>query len=285
MIRCVLTALLCAVSVTLTAQQPTFSSRREVVRIDVLVTDRDRPVHGLTAADFEIIDSGVPQEVEFVSFEELPLNVALVLDASASITPDAMRHLREAGSALLENLRRQDQAALLTFGDAIVRREPLTADAGAVRARLEQVQAGSTTFGGTALIDATYAGMTLLSNDAARGLLIAFTDGVDTSSWLEDDRVLQIARRSNLVAYGISTGELRKGSFLRDLSDVTGGGAFEIKSTDALRKTFVEILDEFRQRYLVSFSPANVPADGWHPLTVRVKNRRVDVKARVGYAT
>ena len=39
----------------------------------------------------------------------------------------------------------------------------------------------------------------------------------------------------------------------------------------------------FRQRYVVSFSPEGVPAAGWHPLQVRVKNRRVSVKARVGY--
>ena len=45
----------------------------------------------------------------------------------------------------------------------------------------------------------------------------------------------------------------------------------------------MRILDEFRQRYLVSFSPAGVPADGWHALTVRVKGRTVDVRARTGY--
>ena len=60
-------------------------------------------------------------------------------------------------------------------------------------------------------------------------------------------------------------------------------GAIEIRSTAQLRATFVRILDEFRQRYLVSYSPANVPAEGWHPLTVRVKNRSVEVRARAGY--
>lgn len=29
---------------------------------------------------------------------------------------------------------------------------------------------------------------------------------------------------------------------------------------------------------------SNVPADGWDPLTVRVKNRNVDIRARAGYA-
>jgi VWFA-related protein len=125
--------------------------------------------------------------------------------------------------------------------------------------------------------------VTLLDGDAGRGLVLAFTDGVDTSSWLRGDRVLQAARRSNAVVYAVSTSPLPKGLFLRELSDATGGGAFEITSTDAVRTAFVRILDEFRQRYLVSFSPANVPASGWHPLTVRVKNHKVDIKARAGY--
>ena len=59
---CVL-ALLCA-SVTLVETQPTFSSRVEGVRVDVLATDASRrPLHGLTAADFTIRDNGVIQQV------------------------------------------------------------------------------------------------------------------------------------------------------------------------------------------------------------------------------
>ena len=57
----------------------------------------------------------------------------------------------------------------------------------------------------------------------------------------------------------------------------------EIRSTSSVRESFVAILNEFRQRYLLSFSPSGVPPTGWHPLTVRVKRRGVDVKARAGY--
>jgi hypothetical protein len=47
---------------------------------------------------------------------------------------------------------------------------------------------------------------------------------------------------------------------------------------------FLGILDEFRQRYLVSYSPRGVAGDGWHQLEVRIKGRRgVAVKARAGY--
>jgi hypothetical protein len=42
------------------------------------------------------------------------------------------------------------------------------------------------------------------------------------------------------------------------------------------------VLEEFRQRYLVSYTPRGVAKDGWHRLTVRVK-RGGTVKARPGY--
>ena len=46
---------------------------------------------------------------------------------------------------------------------------------------------------------------------------------------------------------------------------------------------FVSVLEEFRHRYLLSFSPGGVSTDGWHRLEVRVKRRGVTVKARPGY--
>ena len=59
------------------AQQVTFSSKVEAVRVDVLVSDRGQPVTGLSPVDFEVLDNGVPQQVDLVSFEKLPLRVVL----------------------------------------------------------------------------------------------------------------------------------------------------------------------------------------------------------------
>jgi Ca-activated chloride channel family protein len=84
------------------------------------------------------------------------------------------------------------------------------------------------------------------------------------------------------VVYSVEVGE-RRASFPRDLSEVTGGRLFAIESTTDLSATFSKILEEFRMRYLVSYSPQGVAAGGWHRLEVRVKNRNVTVKARPGY--
>jgi VWFA-related protein len=275
---------LCGIVWPLAAQQPIFRSKRESVRVDVLVSDRGRPVRDLKAGDFEVFDSGVAQQIDFVSVEQLPINVVLALDSSTSISPEQFEHLRDGGRAVLVALKGEDQAALLTFADAVALRERLTADLARVHGALGEMEAlARNSNGGTALIDACYTAMMVADADASRALLMAFTDGVDTSSWLTADRVLHVARRSNLVAYAVSTSDLPESSFLRKLSDVTGGTAIEIASTAALRTAFLRIIDEFRQRYLVSYSPAGVPNDGWHPVTVRVKGRKVDVKARAGY--
>ena len=89
---------------------------------------------------------------------------------------------------------------------------------------------------------------------------------------------------SDMVVYGVSSRGPDESKFLEDLTELTGGATLRIESTkDSSRGTFLKILDEFRQRYLISYSPTGVASDGWHRLDVRVKNRRVTVKARTGY--
>jgi VWFA-related protein len=85
------------------------------------------------------------------------------------------------------------------------------------------------------------------------------------------------------VVYGVSTRGPEESKFLDDLTELTGGATLKVESTKDLSATFLKILDEFRQRYLISYSPAGVAKDGWHRLDVRVKNRRVNVKSRAGY--
>jgi hypothetical protein len=85
------------------AQAPTFASKVEAVRVDVLVTDRGQPVRGLGRSDFEILDNGVLQQVDLVSFEQIPLNVILALDMSDSVAGERLDHLRSAGTALLHS--------------------------------------------------------------------------------------------------------------------------------------------------------------------------------------
>jgi VWFA-related protein len=266
---------------SLSLSQPVFSSRVEAVRVDVLVTEKDggKAVVGLGPADFEILDNGVLQQVDLVSFEQIPLNVILALDMSDSVAGERLDHLRDGGRAVLTGLKSDDQGALVTFSHLVLLDSGLTKDVGMLQKALDEAEAS----GNTALVDGSYAAMMLGESDVGRALLIVFSDGVDTSSWLTADAVLDTARRSDAVVYGVSSGAGGNEPFLRDLSELTGGTLFKVESTKNLSATFVRILEEFRHRYLVSYTPRGVVKDGWHRLDVRVKSRRATVKARPGY--
>lgn len=260
------------------AQQPTFSSRLEAVRLDVLVTDDGQPIRGLQASDFQVLDNGVPQTLDLVSFEEIPLSVVLTLDVSASVTGERLDYLRDAGQAVLGALRTTDQAALITFTERLTQDAPLTSDLERVRAALANVEPA----GDTALTDGVYAGITVADSAPGRGMVIVFSDGRDTASWLSERAVVDAARRTNAVVYGVSAGA-RSRSFLRDLVRVTGGRLYEVKSTGSLRSVFLAALEEFRHRYLVSYRPQGVATSGWHKVEVRVNRRGATVRARPGY--
>ena len=260
-------------------QRPGFSSRVEAVRVDVLVRERGQIVRGLAPADFEVFDNAVPQQVDLVTFERLPLKVVLALDMSDSVAGERLEHLRAAGLMLLDQLAPDDESALVTFSHVVTIDAPLTVDRARLRAALQRAHGG----GRTALVDATHTAMVLGESGVGRPLLIVFSDGVDTSSWLPPESVLEMARRTDVVAYFVSAGGKGKATFNRDLTALTGGSLIEIASTRDLGATFLRILEEFRQRYLVSYTPRGVSTDGWHRLDVRVKGRRAMVQARPGY--
>jgi Ca-activated chloride channel homolog len=261
-------------------QITTFSSKLDVVRIDARVTDNGRVIQGLQPADFEVRDNGVLQQVDFVSFAELPLNVVLALDASSSVSGDRLRHLRGAGGALIDALQTDDRVALLTFSHAVSLREALTGDTARIRRALETLEPG----GETSLVDAAYAAMKLAQPDGgSRNLIIVFSDGQDTSSWLTGARVIEVARSADAPMFGVTVRGTRGPEFLRDLAAATGGSLIEIESTRDLGATFTRVLGEFRQRYLIGFSPRGVAGRGFHTLQVRVKGRRAQVDARAGY--
>lgn len=259
-------------------QTPKFSSGVEVVRVDALVSERGRPVTGLTAADFEVRDNGVLQDAALIGFEHVQLNVVLVLDLSASVAGDRLEDLQRAGRALIGRLNPDDRAAILGFSHALLLGSQLTPD----RARLLSLLNAAKPAGDTALIDATYAGMIVAESEAGRALVMVFSDGLDISSWLSAARVVDAAKRSETVVYAVTM----KGSrppFLEQLTTQTGGRLLDVDSR-SLSSTFLAVLNEFRERYLLSYIPRGITDGGWHALSVTVKGRKnLTVRARPGY--
>lgn len=289
-----------------TAAQQRFRSGVDVVTVDVLITRDGRPVTGLTVADFELRDNGVRQRVQSAVVEDVPLDVLVALDTSASVAGDALRHLKEAAAATIALLTARDQAALLCFNESIKVWVPWTSDQQAMTAHIDAVQAS----GGTSLHDAAFAALTLASPRAgARRLVLLFTDGQDTTGWLPGQNVIEAARRTESVVYGFGLRrsadadagyrlDFRSGlqprvpqmlppalaeSFVEKLPVETGGRYIEVEDSSKLRDAFVDILTESRRRYVLTYTPTGVAAGGWHQLKVSLTRSAGTVRARRGY--
>jgi VWFA-related protein len=282
----------------------TFRVGVEAVRVDVLVTEGNRPVAGLSASDFALEDSGVPQRIDSVVFEDVPLNVMLVLDTSDSVKGDVLASLKQAAAAVAQLLTPNDRSSLLTFSGHQTLRVPWTSDHSRVERALATTEAG----GGTALHDASYSALTARESGTGRALILVFSDGDDTASWLPGQRVIEVARRTEVVVYavglrsagranpgyhvdfisGLQDGrrippELARIPFLQALANETGGRHYANESSQRLRDRFIEIVTEFRSRYLLTYTPRGVDGFGWHPIEVEIKGRRARVTARRGY--
>ena len=279
MLRVLILALALATSVTAAPrQQPSFRSGAVGVRVDVLVTEGRKPVAGLTAQDFELRDNGVLQSVQLVDAHDIPLNVVVALDTSASTAGRRHTDLMAAGAALLDELRDGDQAALTTFSHAVTPQLAPTTDLAAVRKQLEAI----TTDGRTAVMDAVHVALTQTLAQPGRSLVVVCTDGSDVSSWLRPADVVDSARRSSAVIYGVVTANARHAAALEDVAETTGGEVL-VESDADLRHTFRRIVQDFRSRYILAYTPTGVDTGGFHRLDVRVKRRGLSVRARPGY--
>ncbi|HSF14734.1 MAG TPA: VWA domain-containing protein [Vicinamibacteria bacterium] len=300
-----LVALPALVALSLSPQQENravFRVSTRAVRVDVFVGRNKRAVPGLRKEDFELLDDGKPQPITSVAVKELPLNVFLVLDTSQSVQGITLEMLRTAASSFLEALSEGDRCGLLTFSHHLDLRSGLTDDVGSIDEALENVSAE----GGTSWHDALFVALELLEEVRDRPMVLLFTDGGDTYSWLGTEKMLPLVKRSNAVIYAIARGEppnmpdLRSDAgrkswvlarrthgartrLIRELTEESGGRLLEATSFEKLQELFLEILAEMKTRYILSYSPPEPVREGWHRLEVRVRERGVDVHARRGY--
>lgn len=73
-------------------------------------------------------------------------------------------------------------------------------------------------------------------------------------------------------------------ALLHVLADATGGRAIEARWDTRLGSVFRSVLEEHRQRYIVTYTPEGVgTGDGWHTLDARVKRRGLVVRTRTRY--
>ena len=264
---------------TPSAQAPKFSARAQGVLVDVEVLRGGHPYGGLAPADFELRDNGVVQQIDVVHSVDVPINAVLALDASSSTTGQRLKDLLTASQVLVDELKPGDHAGLTTFNERVAPRVPLSTDFTLLRTALGRIEPS----GDTALLDGVYAG--LLSTQPAIGasLVVIYTDGGDTASWLDEREVLDTAQRLNAVVDAVVIKSNHRWPELKAVVDATGGHAVVIDSTSGLAAEFARILRDFRSRYQITFMPHGVEPGGFHKLEIHVRGSGLTVHARPGY--
>lgn len=267
---------------------PVFSAAVETVYVDAFVSRDDQAAAGLAADDFVVRDNGVAQAVRLVQRETLPTTAVLALDASWSLAGEKLGFVKQAAAAFVRGLRARDHVALVGFSHDLVLAQEATREHDRVLAAIDGLEAG----GFTSLVDAVWAS---LKRDwgLGRPMVVVFSDGADSASFLDDAHLLRAARESKALLYVVGVDATRptrrrghepgKQSVLRRTAETTGGAYWTVSRHADLAASFREVLDAVAASYLLAYEPTGVTRGGRHALDVQVRRRGLQVRARQEY--
>jgi Ca-activated chloride channel family protein len=261
----------------------TESVRTDAVLVPIIVTHRGQFVKGLKQQDFEIVEDGVRQDIASMVSEDAPLDLVLAIDVSGSME-HALDDVKVAVKQLLLKLRPGDAATIIGFNDTMFLAAEREKDQ---KAREEAVDL-LTSWGGTALYDATVRAIDLVSRDWGRKGIIIFSDGDDRNSITTRDAATSRVQASDAMLYTIGFGGGANIPSLKmkleDYARATGGRAFFPQRASDLNKVFDEIVAELANQYVLSYASTNQKQDNsWRNINVKMKNGKFDVRARDGY--
>jgi VWFA-related protein len=282
----------------LAQQQPVDSSQTitlEVNRVNILFTVSDRKgrfVNNLQKDEFEVYENKKKQKVlEFITESNLPLRIALLVDTSNSIRGRFRFELDTASQFLASVIRpEQDKALIFSFDTQPQLIQALTNDTDALSRKIRELRPG----GGTAFFETIFlACRDHLAKEQPRHkfrrALIMIGDGEDNNSHYTRDQALEMAHKSDVGIYAISTNITRQETdgdkVLKYFCQETGGLAFFPFKAEDLAQDFENIANELRSQYSILYRPEPLNPDGrYHSIQVKVKERKdVVVRARKGY--
>jgi Ca-activated chloride channel family protein len=290
--------LLCTLSFLAQAQTPVFRAETNLQSIAVQVTDKEgHDGKGLTASDFTLLEDGRPQKIAFFEAEAQPVSLAILLDVG--------RHMDYGGKldralALLAPLMRrkfpEDEIFFMPFTDETGPFQQLTAEA-----RIERPTIPLLGHRGASVYDALASALCHLR--AARNVrqaIIVLTDGVDQSSRLRLEQLIELVRSSNpqvfmMGLYDAPEYELFQRSHktvtivgrreidnpvvvFRRLAKESGAESFFPGTGEDFEKALSRISALLQAQYTLAYYPQRT--DKMRKIEVKVNRNAVNVTAR-----
>ncbi len=269
-----------------------------LVLVDATVkTKTGQIMADLKKEDFEVREDGVAEKVEVFSRDELPINVALVLDLSDSIGP-FLGPLRDAANTALAALKPDDQAALFTFSTEAQLRVPFTKDKTEIANQINSFRAG----GATNINDGIFLASQYLLKLPPKGrrVIILISDDVGTDAGGQGTHdIVTEAIAADAVLYNLKIpgyNPLFAASMIpglvniRKVMDQTGGELFDVQDIAHLDSVFRALIQRIKTRYTLGYyTNASAALGKPHKLDVRLassfgkKGREYVVLSKSGF--
>ena len=282
-------------------QAATFKGGVDLVALNVVVVDPQQQfVGGLTAGNFAVYEDGVQQDVSFFAAAELPLDLAILLDTSASMY-DKIATAQKAAVGFVSALRPEDRLLVIDIKDSARVLSPLSHDLDAARS----VILGTSAAGSTAIYNGLYLTLKEMARQKQPGqnlrrqALVLLSDGDDTTSLVTYDDVMELARQAGISIYTI---KLRSSQFesdmarrnaqaskseyaMKELAQETGGRSFHALQVNDLSGVYKSIGHELASQYAIGYMPTNQRRDGaYRRVNVRIVDRaNAQPRTRAGY--
>ncbi len=286
------------------ASQPavTFRSNVDLVALNVVVTDGDQKyVSGLRPSDFAVFEDGIQQDVSFFGATDVPLDLAILLDTSASMT-GKMQLVQQAAIGFLETLRASDRAIIVDIKDATKIMYPLGGDVEAAKKAI----LSTAPRGGTALYNGTYLTLKEMTKErratteVRRQALVVLSDGDDTASLVSYDDLMDLAKQSGIAIYTITMrskylvaqAASRGHSYfsqsefgMKALAQETGARSFFPSELSELSGVYASIAEELATQYAIGYASKNPKLDGsYRRVIVRIADKPgIRTRTRAGY--
>ena len=249
-----------------------------------VVDSTGRPVNGLTAADFTVLEDGVPQKLDLAAPDAVPATYTLLVDSSQSMS-HRMEFVLNAARQLPDHLRPGDQVIIAPFSKSVGTITGPTKDRDTMLEAISRIEPK----GGTAILNALVTAAAKLGTIDSRHVLVLITDGYDEHSDVAFERALDAIRATKATVYVLGIGgtagvSMTGERLLKRLASETGGRTFFPTRDFQLTQVHGLIAADVQQRYVISYTPTNQALDGtWRTITVKTTTPTHVVRARSGY--
>lgn len=284
------------------AQGPTFKSSTELVNLNVTVLGPDsKYVLGLNETQFEVFEDGVRQDLKFFAPADMPLDVVILLDTSASMS-GSMPLVQEAATRFVTALRAEDRATVMGISSGLRVLQSLTDD----KTLLTQAIRAAAARGRTPLYASIYTALHELekvrraNTTPRRQAIVVLSDGQDTASGFGFAELMSTVRRQAVPIYAVAPrpskavraqreaifGEfsLEQDFELRKLAAETGARAFFPVALQELAGVYDDIANELAHQYSIGYQSNNGKSDGsFRQISLRVAVPGAKWRTRAGY--